>query len=334
MAGLRDRAAPISGPILFNLAMAAYLVATVALTALLGEPHGVVDLALRGGRDGAMVLLLLGLSVFVTLYGLWRRGLQGLAGRMLGALMVGAAIYLYLIPAFAVVKGMVSLPFGFWADPALAELDRALHLGTDPWALYWPLVDAVPRRLAFIGYNYGWAVISMSLPVLVMLFDRDATRRNRLLVLYLFVWIGLGNVVATLFASAGPVYYEALTGVDRFAAYEAARGALMQPDHPVRLLQDALWANVSGREGRLGLGISAFPSVHVGIAALVMVYLVALGRVAGLIGIAYCALTQWSSVVYGWHYAVDGYASILLVVAVWVLVRRLQERSVSPVTRT
>jgi len=109
----------------------------------------------------------------------------------------------------------------------------------------------------------------------------------------------------------------------------AARDGLMSADHAVRQLQDALWTNVDQRQGRLGLGISAFPSVHVGIAALVMVYFVSLSRVTAVFGIAYCALTQWSSVIYGWHYAIDGYASILMVIAVWIGTGWLAKRSVN-----
>ncbi|WP_185803647.1 phosphatase PAP2 family protein [Pontivivens nitratireducens] len=317
-AGERSPRAALSGPILFNLAFGIYLLATVVMTQLLGEPHGVVEMAMRGTRDAVLVLVLLGLSLFVTFYGLWRGAAQGLATRLLAAILIGCGLYLYLLPAFAVVKGMVSLPFGFWADPWLARLDHALHGGQDAWRLYWPLVEVVPPRLAFIGYNYGWAVISMVLPVLVAALDTDTARRDRMLIVYVFVWIGLGNIAATAFASVGPVYYESLSGIPRYAEYMQHREGLLPPDHAVRVLQDLLWANVELRQGRLGLGISAFPSVHVGIAALVMVYLMSLGRLAGVLGIGFCVLTQWSSVIYGWHYAIDGYASIISVIAVWI----------------
>jgi hypothetical protein len=232
------------------------------------------------------------------------------------------------MPAFAVVKGMISLPLGFWADPILARFDKTLHGGRDAWVVYWPLVDVIPAKLAFIGYNFGWAVVSMVLPVLVTMFDRDVARRNRLLICYIFVWVGLGNVFAAIFASVGPVYYDALLDAARYADYLIGRIDYLPDGHPVRALQDTLWANMAERQGRLGLAISAFPSVHVGIAALVMVYLVSLGRLAGIIGIAFCALTQWSSVVYGWHYAVDGYASVLSVVLVWTITARWTKRSV------
>lgn len=328
------RGGALSGPILFNLAFALYLACTVAVTALLGEPHGVVQMALAGGRDGTLVLLLLGLSLLVTFYGIWRGQVSGMAGRLLAAILVGSGIYLYLIPAFAVVKGMISLPFGFWADPMLARLDMALHGGRDAWVLYWPLVDVIPAKVAFIGYNFGWAVVSMGLPVLAMAFDPDPLRRSRVLICYTFVWIGIGNVLAMAFASVGPVYYEGLLGTPRYADYLNAREGLMPAGHAVRELQDTLWRNMVERQGQLGLAISAFPSVHVGIAALTMVYFVSLGRIFAIVGIGYCALTQWSSVVYGWHYALDGYASILLVVSLWVALGFGMKRSVRQGLRT
>ncbi len=314
-------------PVIFNLGLAAYFLLTVALSALAGTEHGILSMMLRGGRDGVLVALLLALSVLLTLYGLRRRGGAGVAGRLLGAVLVGAAVWLYLIPAFAVVKAMVPLPLGYWADPLFAELDRLVHLGHDAWRVYWPLATQVPFQVHFIGYHFAWTVLALSLPVLATAFDPDIGRRNRVLVGYLFVWIGLGNLLAALFASVGPVYYADLTGIARYADYEAVREAVVPADGAVRRLQTMMWENWEERTGRVGFAISAFPSVHVGMAALVMVYLVAISRLTGLIGIGYLALTQLTSVSYGWHYAVDGYASIALVVLVWWASGRIVTRS-------
>ena len=75
-------------------------------------------------------------------------------------------------------------------------------------------------------------------------------------------------------------------------------------------LQNKLWIEHSG--GALGTGISAFPSLHVGAAMLPLLWLVDRFGWRGLIGAVFPLMIQYGSVVTGFHYAVDGYASALI----------------------
>lgn len=97
----------------------------------------------------------------------------------------------------------------------------------------------------------------------------------------------------------------------------------------VGIIQDYLWGNyVDGRRD-LGTGISAFPSVHIGVA--MMFALNIYERIPKMLPfcITFVAIYQFLSVYLGWHYAVDGYASILLVYFLWkVLVKSEQKRSI------
>jgi hypothetical protein len=97
----------------------------------------------------------------------------------------------------------------------------------------------------------------------------------------------------------------------RLQAIDAVR-----PLHALRL-QEALWTSYLTGGGGLVSGISAMPSMHVAMPAL---FAVAAWRRARALAMAlwvYTAVIVVGSVHLGWHYAVDGYASILLVFPIW-----------------
>jgi hypothetical protein len=69
----------------------------------------------------------------------------------------------------------------------------------------------------------------------------------------------------------------------------------------------------------MGSGISAFPSMHLAIATLNAVFLWRFGGILRWIGIAFLVVTQLAAVHLAWHYAIDGYASMLATPVVWML---------------
>jgi hypothetical protein len=78
-----------------------------------------------------------------------------------------------------------------------------------------------------------------------------------------------------------------------------------------------LWQNY--QEGRRGLtsGIAAMPSLHVAIPTLFAVAMWKRSRWGSLAFWGYTFLILLGSVHLGWHYAIDGYVSIITVVALW-----------------
>ncbi|WP_348626143.1 phosphatase PAP2 family protein [Mesorhizobium sp. LNJC403B00] len=82
------------------------------------------------------------------------------------------------------------------------------------------------------------------------------------------------------------------------------------------LAQDIVWSGYIGATPG-SLGISAFPSMHVAMAVLFALYATRRSRLAGLLMWAFAAIIMVGSVVLGWHYAVDGYASVLISIAIW-----------------
>ena len=120
-----------------------------------------------------------------------------------------------------------------------------------------------------------------------------------------------------VFMAAGPIYVQRLTGDTRFAPLSDRLFGLTDPDIPAWRLPDLLWNAYAKGEPFLGSGISAFPSMHVALSTLIFLLARGTNRWLGWMGLAYLAFTLIGSVHLGWHYALDGYASILLVVGFW-----------------
>jgi hypothetical protein len=147
-------------------------------------------------------------------------------------------------------------------------------------------------------------------------------QRARFWLAFLLTWVLLGTLLATAFASAGPVYYERVTGdPGPFAPLMTRLEA--QPDLQLHEGIRGLWALHSAKRFVLGTGISAFPSLHVGIAVLGICAAWPRPWLSATFAL-FTLGTLLGSVALGWHYAVDGYASIILVPLIWWLVGRVR----------
>ena len=230
--------------------------------------------------------------------------------------------------SFTTAKTSLAHFGGFTWDQKLADLDAWLHGGVDPWRLLHPLLghQAVTRILQ-VCYLPVWLTLAFGAPLWVATAPRLAGIRTRFLAAYLLTWVLLGNVLAACFLSAGPVYFGQVTGdVDRFKPlmdYLAFSAGTSNSSYD---LQQWLWLLHSTGQARAGSGISAFPSVHVAMATLLAILGSLMGRKAFALALAYLVLILAASVHLGWHYAIDGYASIILTTALWFALRPLDRR--------
>lgn len=242
-----------------------------------------------------------------------------------------AAIVLALAGCLAVqvgctfLKSTIPTVVPFYADPVLAEFDKYIHGGYDPWLITHSSIGPKAAMSLLPAYLQVWGAVAVGLPVVVAMSDRDARRMQRFSILYLFVWIGLGNVIALACSSAGPVFYDRLLGGDRFHLLTTALQASGVTDSTVGSIQAYLWSAYEAKSLMLGSGISAFPSVHLGVATLAALYLLERSHLLVLPGIAFVAVIQFLSVYTGYHYAIDGYFSIAVVIGLWMWLRRRQD---------
>lgn len=240
-------------------------------------------------------------------------------------LMVGVTLFQGTFTSIKV--SFANLQGGFPYDRYLADLDRFLHFGNAPWRyLYAFAEEPMVRTIVELNYNMFWHLICFGALFFVSTSPRANAVRAHYLTMFLFVWIVLGNVLAGLFLSAGPAFYGGATGDDaRFAEMLAFLG---QSDwvNSAATFQGHLWGLYQqGRPG-IGGGISAFPSVHVGLITMNACFLASYSRRLGILAFAYVGFVLASSVYLGWHYAVDGYVSIIVVTLAYYLSAKLFRR--------
>jgi membrane-associated phospholipid phosphatase len=129
-------------------------------------------------------------------------------------------------------------------------------------------------------------------------------------------WAIGGNLVATIFSSAGPCYYGLLglggeyDSLLKLLHDHAATGALTVVE-----TQALLWE--FNKDPQSVNAISAFPSMHVASSVLMACFAFQWSRLAGLITTAFAVVIMIGSVLLAWHYAVDGYAGALIAISCW-----------------
>ncbi len=225
-------------------------------------------------------------------------------------------------------------PFAW--DATFMRFDRMLHGGQHPWQWFQPLASPPVTTAINVCYNL-WAFVLAGFFFWQGWLAYSA-RRRQFFVTFGLCWIVIGLVAASLFSSAGPCYYARVTGNsnDPYAS-------LMQYLHEAQAaspvwalqIQQQLWdyyerqAHAAG-DGRATAdriaqssdasvvkGISAMPSMHVSMCVLMALTGWHRRRWLGIGLGVFAAVIQLGSFHLGWHYAIDGYASAVMTVAIW-----------------
>ncbi len=246
------------------------------------------------------------------------------AERILSGVVALLAISVFA-GTFITVKDLIPLINPFSWDPLFASLDRVLHGGTDPYHLLMPLIGT-PLITTSLNIIYFLWFFLCYFVVFMASFDRENTlRRNSLLLSYLLTWTIGGNLLAIIFSSAGPPYYQVFGYGDMFqplfdSLKEFAKISPVWVLDTQNMLLDGYL-----NDGPLK-GISAMPSMHVAIAVLMAIYGFHYRRWAGVLLLIFALLIQLGSVELGWHYAIDGYAGAIIAIGCWMISARLAER--------
>jgi membrane-associated phospholipid phosphatase len=175
----------------------------------------------------------------------------------------------------------------------LADLDKMLFLGQDPWSL---LTWLNSRATAFF-YHRGWFAL-MLITLLLVLAQPPSARKSAVMLTYFLLWSIVGPIVHALIPAGGPIFFEPLGYGDRFANLVAV------PE--TREAATYLWGIYTGEGFGPGSGISAMPSLHIATTTwmIVAVHIFARRWMApmALAGVLIFLL----SISLGWHYALDG----------------------------
>jgi hypothetical protein len=253
----------------------------------------------------------------------WERFRHGQlsSDRCVGAVLAGCAVSL-VINTYGSWKRVIPTVAPFSWDARFAKLDLVLHGGSHPWEWLHPVVGRPLITSALDTLYFMW------LPVfgVVLAWQAWSGRtqlRARFFLSVFFVWVVIGGGLATMFSSAGPSFYGYLIpGADPYAVLLSYLDSVADADFNTRTMQHALWQAYSTNSASPYMGISAMPSVHVGMPVLYALVGWSYSKVLGTLLALYAVGVLIATVHLSWHYAIDGYVSAILVIAWWWVLGR------------
>jgi len=263
------------------------------------------------------------------LYHIWKKSYRQLITprSLIGFLTVFALMPVFK-SALASYKQALPLVHPFSWDYSLMRLDYFLHFGNHPWSLLEPIVQSSMLVRAADYVYMSWFYL-LFLSCLWMGWTPRRHLRLCYLVSTLLVWAIIGSVFATFLSSAGPCFFSKIVSAEGNPyAPQMQRLNEISNFTPGEHLhatfnQAGLWeGKIAGAWGPFG-GISAMPSIHLSMATLFAWLAFSVRRWLGWIFVGYVVLIFIGSIVLGWHYAVDGYAGIILASLIWLGVKRI-----------
>ena len=194
-------------------------------------------------------------------------------------------------------------------DPGLFRIETALHFGVNPGRLLQGLFPYPSLWRALDGF-YGaflWTVMAA-----VAWFGAALTLRERARFAagFTFLWV-FGAWFYVAVPSLGPCFVlkDDYTEVRAAMPSQSATMDLLFA-HYGRIR--ALHRHPEGADISPYLGVAAMPSLHVGAQAFFMFFARRRSKTLFAVFAVLTAITFFTSVVSGWHYAIDGYAAVLL----------------------
>lgn len=294
-------------------------VASMVVLWLTGLSRTPVRLAYIGGAVTVIQFVIVGWAALE----LWRSArlqvanpARALAARLRDRMLLLALPMLVLplfLASYTINKTGIASLVGFGWDAALTSLDVAIF-GTDPWRLTHAVIGPLGTRLLEFCYAIGWGMAFAFTAPMVALYG-SVRLVGRFYLAMMLTWLIGGNLLAYLFASAGPVLAQHSTPslAERFAPLRQALERLLPDDSLIRGTQDYLNASIGQPFVISGGGISAMPSMHV--ATVVIYALAARGTRWWWPALAMIGVTVVGSVHFGFHYSTD---ALLGAVVAWL----------------
>ena len=225
------------------------------------------------------------------------------------------------------------------------NLDRWVHFGVQPniWAMIKFGVNrdvAVLTDFLYIKYfQYKFIVC-----LFFMLEIKGRALSEKFFAAYVACWAlgGLGYLIAP---ADGPCYavlgHYNIEGNKRehFFEYPVTRdipneyaanyvySKILTAKTLQRKLWDERWGFLQGvRAPGIFYGIAAMPSLHVAAVVMLAIFVTRASAIAGVIAWMFAAMTFFGSVLLQWHYAIDGYAGVILALIACSIPRLFSKR--------
>ena len=236
-------------------------------------------------------------------------------------LLLPAVIFPLFFSSFTATKTAIPFLVGYTWDPFLTHADR-LIFGDDAWRIahHW-LGNGAAATLEWF-YCVVWGLGLFFVMALVPL-NSSPRFTARFYTAMLGILLFGGFVLAYFFSSAGPVFAHLVNSdpSDQFADLRAGLSSTLEPYGPIGFTQKYLAAVLHSHEAVKGGGISAMPSMHLGVVA---VYMFAAWRSRWFVP----ALVFWliifvGSAYFGYHYWIDGIVATFVALFAWICAKHL-----------
>lgn len=245
-------------------------------------------------------------------------------------LIIACLTYVLFMGCFLYWKMKITWIHPFAWDQIFAQWDQALLGGKQAWQITTTFLET-DNDTHMLDNAYALWGLACTLVWFSLAYSKRVPRhvRYHYWLGTLMTWIIVGLVFATVFSSAGPIYYAQVVG--DHAMFQGLRDHLapLTDNLVARQLQIILWRVHTGEIEGVG-GISAMPSMHnaqVILFVLVSLHFSPVWRVASVI---FAMLIFVGSMHLGWHYMVDGLASFVLVPPIWYIAGRITGSSMLP----
>ena len=251
------------------------------------------------------------------------------------AYAVPAALVLAGNSLFLIAKSLIGVVNPFprmkW-DFYFSDLDKTLHGGRYPFEAVVPFVNMLHMGRFLDASYFLWLNVTLFFTVFNLFFDTRIHRRLRYIYVSLLSWILLGSVAATIFSTAGPMFYHRIyqAAPDIYGPIAKNLSDLRNGDILFTTVTRALLWKWQTNETKLDPNaISAMPSMHVAIAWLTVLYARSIGNFVTALAALFFGIIFAGSIYFGFHYAIDGYVSVAAVSLLWWLCGKVLDRYVT-----
>lgn len=235
--------------------------------------------------------------------------------RMIPMLLISSLAFF----AFITLKIFIPEFIPFYGDKLFMEVDKFMHFGKLPTDWLRPLLD-MPFIIEWLDFFYKlWYFIMFGFWGWAAWGATDNGWRRQFILSFMLCWMIGGAVLATLLSSVGPCFYGLFVdGVNPYAEYMHGLKTIHSDSQLIAVMTQELLAELHfANDFGVKIGISAMPSLHNTLAVLFAITGYKIHRNLGHILAIYAAIIFIGSVALGWHYAIDGYAGLLLTIMMW-----------------